>query len=197
MMMIGLCGRAGAGKDTVADVLIDRFGFSSYSLAAEIKSCLVDLDPFIPINNRPVRLSELLLDSSLEVLKRSYPEVRRLLQVLGAEVVRARVESFWVDRLEDRLVVDKPKRVVITDVRFENEIKWIRYLGGMVFCVERDGVHDEHAGAKHSSELGVDDEFIDSVVNNSGSLEDLICVVEDLMRCYGLDSSSAAEKERL
>ena len=197
MMMIGLCGRAGAGKDTVADVLIDRFGFSSYSLAAEIKSCLVDLDPFIPINNRPVRLSELLLDSSLEVLKRSYPEVRRLLQVLGAEVVRARVESFWVDRLEDRLVVDKPKRVVITDVRFENEIKWIRYLGGMVFCVERDGVHDEYAGAKHSSELGVDDEFIDSVVNNSGSLEDLICVVEDLMRCYGLDSSSAAEKERL
>ena len=196
MMIVGLCGRAGAGKDSVAGVLVDRFGFSSYSLAAEIKSCLVDLDPFIPINNRPVRLSELLLDSSLEVLKRSYPEVRRLLQVLGAEVVRARVESFWVDRIEDRLLVERPERVVITDVRFENEIEWVRYLGGMVFCVERDGVHDEHAGAKHSSELGVDDRFVDSVINNSGSLEDLVCVVDKVMGCYGLESVSA-EKEML
>lgn len=197
MMIVGLCGRAGAGKDTVAGVLVDRFGFSSYSLAAEVKSCLIDLDPFIPIDNRPVRLSELLLDSSLEVLKRSYPEVRRLLQVLGTEVVRARVESFWVDRIEDRLLVERPKRVVITDVRFKNEVEWVRYLGGMVFCVERDGVHDQHAGVKHSSELGFDNKFIDRVINNSGDFEDLICIVEDLMGCYGLDSPSAAEKEML
>jgi len=192
MIIIGLCGRAGAGKDTAAKVLVDKFGFSAYSLAAEIKSCLIDLDPFVPIDNRPVRLSELLLDSSLESLKRSYPEVRRLLQVLGAEVVRARVESFWVDRVEDRLLVDRPKRVVITDIRFMNEVEWVRYLGGMIFCVKRDGALDQHAGVKHSSELGLGDELIDRFINNSGDFNDLICIIDDLMRYYGLDEKGVA-----
>src|SRR5262249_21718742 len=37
MSVIGICGRAGAGKDTAADVLVKEFGFVKVSLADPLK----------------------------------------------------------------------------------------------------------------------------------------------------------------
>ena len=42
-MLVGICGKAGAGKDTVGDYLIDKYGFKKIALADPIKRLVKDV----------------------------------------------------------------------------------------------------------------------------------------------------------
>ena len=42
-MLIGICGKAGAGKDTVGDFLIQNYGFNKIALADPIKRLVKDI----------------------------------------------------------------------------------------------------------------------------------------------------------
>jgi hypothetical protein len=89
---------------------------------------------------------------------------REAYQIFGTEMMRGCVtDSFWID-------IAPIENVIITDIRFPNEVKWIEGNKGILIDVVRP--HNESKIASHSSESGTGVEG-DIIINNQGSLEDL------------------------
>lgn len=170
-MLIGLCGMAGAGKDSVADVLVREHGYVRLALADPLRAAALRLNPIVADGGLGLlRLSEVVEHMGWDAAKRSLPEVRRLLQVFGAEVIREMCgEDFWVDLAlrSSRGQED----VVITDVRFHNEALAIHEAGGHIYRVVRPGVEPLPGG--HASEAGIPDGLVTGEIWNSGSLLEL------------------------
>lgn len=181
MKIIGLTGKAGSGKDSVGEVL-EGLDYLRCSLAAELKQAVVDLDPYVKLDGtRMVRLSEIVGAYGMDDAKRRFPEVRRLLQVFGTEVIRSRNEDFWIDTLDSILDDAAPEKVVVTDVRFDNEAAWIHSLGGKVIEVIRPTHEDTGAANGHASESGVSANLVDDQILNDGTLDDLQLMVAGLV----------------
>lgn len=170
-ILIGLTGRAGSGKDTAADALVEQFGFVKMAFAAPLKrtaSVLFNL-PECYFHDRDLK------EKPLEDWDNLSP--RHMLQLLGTESVRNVFgDNFWIKRwISEYGQMTCDTNVVVTDVRYNNEAEAIRSLGGVIIHVRRPGENglDSSAGS-HSSEKGVDfNSRRDSWVNNTGSIEDL------------------------
>lgn len=93
---------------------------------------------------------------------------RRAYQIFGTDIARTVRDTIWIDQAKARL--DKGKRLILTDVRFENEAKWVREQGGTLIHIERDAAI---AVSKHSSEDGVHILEDDIIISNNGTLEKL------------------------
>lgn len=99
-----------------------------------------------------------------------------LLQRVGLEW-RERDQNVWVKAVYAKLLNERPQVAVLSDVRFPNEMAFVRALGGMCWKVERrlaDGsvFVDPSRPADHPSETALDDARWDTViVNREGSLD--------------------------
>ena len=199
--LIGLVGKKRAGKDTFAERLIAQHGFQKVSFSAPVKEAALAVDPIIatdPTNGferngegsiiYAMRLSKIVDQFGWEAAKED-PEVRRFLQRLGTDAIRAIDPDFWVragmERAQDVRVgqpvyadgyMNGPSGwenrhpVVITDVRFKNEAAAIRAAGGILVRVERPGSDD---GDTHASEVELDTYPVDRLVYNGGTVEQL------------------------
>ncbi|MDA8151502.1 MAG: hypothetical protein M0003_02105, partial [Acidithiobacillus sp.] len=98
---------------------------------------------------------------------------RQILQWWGTDYRRAQRETYWIDKVRDRLLSD-PGHWVVTDVRFQNEADLIRELGGQLGLVLRPGVEPV---AGHVSEAYWQSCRPDFQVRNDGTLEDLTATV--------------------
>jgi hypothetical protein len=201
MNIIGVCGQAGAGKDTIADFLVKDHKFVKLSFADPLKRICHDVFDF----------SEEQLwgpSSARNAEDKRYPRSpfgsekvtefltpRYALQRLGTEFGRDCYAPIWVELairqaktiLEQNVSYDRvrgiipnlmgPKRgVVIPDVRFRNELEAIKAAGGKVVRVVRPGAGLEGAAALHPSEVemqSIPDSDFDRVIVNNGSLQDL------------------------
>ena len=137
-MIIGLVGFIGSGKGTVGDIL-EQKGFVKDSFAKPLKdACSV-------MFGWPREM----LEGDTEVSRkwREEPDVfwsekfgkefspRLALQLMGTEAGRNVFhKDIWVISLLNR---SKGKDVVVTDVRFQNEIKFIQDNGGIIIRVKR------------------------------------------------------------
>lgn len=173
-MIIGLSGKARAGKDSVAQILVEEYGFTRLAFADVIKACVYTLDPIISLSG--LRLQHLVDTNGWEAAK-DFPEVRRLLQVFGTEVGRNLIdEQIWI---EMTLAGAKASsNIVISDVRFRNEAEEIKYQGGQVWRITRatGDVIDFHR-----SETELDSWTFDYYVPNNGTLDDLKNEVKEIM----------------
>lgn len=154
MVILGLCGKMGAGKDTVAYYLTKTYTNTAFqwSFAAKLKDMAKEL---------------------FGVVKKD-AKGRKILQEIGTKM-REIDENVWVD-----YVINKIKTMpcigclhVITDVRFVNEAEAILKEGGIIICLDadsetrrlrcckRDGreISNEEwtLSSMHGSETGVDD----------------------------------------
>jgi len=157
-MRIALIGKAGAGKDTIADYLVQNYDFKKFAFADKIKEIVYDLFP----------------DAG--------PKPRKLLQDVGM-FFRGIDKDVWVKYL-CRKVEKEPGNVVVTDVRFKNELEGLRKLGFIPIKVEaaeeirkhrlleRDGIVD-YERLYHISETELDDVTCYYRVVNNGGLEQL------------------------
>lgn len=176
-MIIGLSGYARSGKDTAADHLVSKHGFSQYSFAAPMKEAMYILNPIVGSDSIGTFKYKNLVDTyGLDKAKESYPEIRRLLQVFGTEVGRNMFgENFWVDLALNRI---KEDNAVISDVRFKNEADAIKKSGGQVWRINRFGVGPV---TDHSSEIDLDDYNFDHIIDNDYSVLDLNNIVSMLL----------------
>lgn len=176
--LIGLVGKKRVGKDTAARFLVEDHGFVRYAFADPLKASLLATDPYVPLvgSRVTVRLSEMVEREGWEAAK-EYAEVRRLLQAYGVAVREHVNPSVWLDATMCR-VMDEERPVVITDVRFPNEADAIEAAGGVLVRVAgpRGDGNDSHV-----SETALDSRDCGSVLDNSGSLEDLRRGVSDLV----------------
>lgn len=164
--VIGICGYARAGKDTLARIIAD-LGYEHRSFAGPMKPMLYALDPTVRLETGFGTVSQLVDAFGWEAAK-THDEVRRLLQRLGTEAGRAHLgQDVWVNAL---FAASSSGRLVISDCRFPNEADAIRAKGGVVVRVERPGVRPVN---RHTSETALDDYEPDLVVANDETIDDL------------------------
>lgn len=173
--VIGLAGYAQTGKDTVGKILVEEHGFVRYSFADKLKEAIRLLDPIIMRGHIPYTFSQLerLHDGDLKHL----PEVRDLYQRFGTDAMRKVYPDVWVEALYNSWSIEHDK-IVITDVRFPNEVEAIQGWGGDVYRVIRPGygpVND------HFSETALDDYPLPSILNND-TIDHLEEVVTSILK---------------
>lgn len=166
-MWVGLYGPAGSGKDSIATYLGGLYGFNRIAFADPVREMALAIDPWIdcfdflerPTVGDPMRvvynsrLSVLVDKFGWDYVKREYDEVRRLLQKIGTDAVRAQTPNYWVDLARAKAL--DCDRVVFTDVRFPNEADMIRSEGGIVGHVVAETTLNAEA-ASHASETSMD-----------------------------------------
>lgn len=148
--IIGIHGRAGSGKDTIANHLKTYFPsfFRSVAFADAIREGmkasfgLTDAHFERPLKNEPAE--ELCGKSPRDVMKPFGTEFGRL--TIG--------DNVWINRVIPRVeaLLGAGMNVLVTDVRFENEAEWIRSNGGVIWHIDRKQGVETH---NHPSESGI------------------------------------------
>lgn len=155
-------------KDKLITLSRDYFG----ELADEISNDIL-IDDFYKIVLLPNLRSE--NEDMQSALVRTSP--RNILQLFGTNFARRIDKEVWI-KLADK-AYEQSGALIITDVRFNNEAKWIKSKNGLIVNLLRDKV--ENSGDTHSSEAGIDKELIDIKIDNNGPLEELRNSVELLL----------------
>ena len=117
--------------------------------------------------------------------------VRELLQKLGTEAMRNGLHSdTWVNALMSEFIPysergseyeEMASKWIITDTRFPNEAQAIKKRGGVVIRINRD-----MDNGTHPSETALDDYSFDYIIDNNGTMEDLISSVRYVCRVLNL-----------
>lgn len=168
MRLIGIAGKAGSGKDTVAEHLVNNYGFARYALAGPIKKAVCaafDLGAHV-YEDRELK------EKTLEWLGFS---PRRLAQLLGTEFGRKLIaDDVWLRVAQHHLdwlsSLDVCSGVVVSDIRYDNEAEWVHKNCGEVWLVHRP---DVAVVESHSSEAGVDMALVNRVLPNTGTTAQL------------------------
>lgn len=178
MIIIGIAGKGGSGKDTVGEILKEQHGFAITSFAWPIKKMIcegllgVSIDKWDDREWRETPLGGAFGERT----------PRFLAQTLGTEWGRHQIASdLWLDLALERLD-DEFSFVAITDLRFRNEADRIRdYAYGHIIHVHR--AENEGVGnPAHPSEMGVATLDGDFHMNNFGTIEDLEDQVAQVVR---------------
>lgn len=133
--LIGLVGPAGAGKDTVAKLLITHHEFVQVAFADSLRE-------FVRATNPVWALTEQAL--GYEHAKRNTIGFRETLIQVG-EAARALIHpDVWISAMERTATsLREAHPVVVSDVRHQNEAAWVRAQGGVMAAVYRPGTEPE------------------------------------------------------
>jgi len=173
-LLLGIGGYAGAGKDAVADIIEDSNMWYRTFMSKPLLQAMTVLNPYVKDNysHSYIRFVDLVnLKGYTEAKKNE--EVRRLLQIFGTEVGRELIDpDIWTKQIhkEVKSILDTGISVVVTGIRFPNEMRYINNAGGVTLWIERPGYGPVNS---HSSDntLSVDD--FDYIIYNDGTLEEL------------------------
>ena len=203
-MIVGLVGLIGAGKGTVADLLVERHNFIKESFANSVKdavSAIFGWDRALLEGDTPESRAwrEQKDDFWSEKLGREMSP-RLALQLMGTEAGRDVFHpDLWVHTVLNRCAKSPNNNYVIADVRFPNEIKVIQEAGGVVIRVKRGdepewynvalkvnkknnyyGMAEQYPNV-HFSEWAWIGSDIDAEIANNSTLEDLTEKVDSLV----------------
>ena len=141
-MIIGFVGFIGSGKDTAADYLVNFHGFRRDSFANTLKDAVANVFGWDRVllegRTREAREWREQVDPWwAERLNMPKLTPRWILQHWGTEVCRHGFhDDIWIASLENKMRKTNDN-IVISDVRFPNEIKAIHNAAGIVVRVQR------------------------------------------------------------
>lgn len=207
-MLIGILGRIGSGKGTVANRLVTKYGFRQDSFAATLKDATAILfnwdRAMLEGDTSESRAARETIDEWWsEKLGIENFTPRLALQLIGTDVFRNNFhKDIWVLSVMARY--KDGDNVVISDARFPNEVRVIREMGGRIIRVDRGEEPEwwKHAveatkgsyGAEaimrathkdiHESEWAWSSTIPDEVLLNNGTLDQLYGMIELLNNKY-------------
>jgi hypothetical protein len=175
-------GLKNSGKDTVAAYLVKEKNYERRAFADPLKksvAALFDI-PFSEIERMKNNLHE-----SVWLINGAEPHknltFREFLQRYGTEAHRdvpEMGENFWVDLTLPVSGYYIGRDIVVSDVRFENEARRIRYLRGTIIEVSRSGLVNQDP---HRSEQELFEIEPDYTIFNNGTIADLGASVEIML----------------
>jgi hypothetical protein len=145
--IIGLVGFQGSGKDTVGSIIQELYpSYTTTSFAKPIKSALSSMfgwqAKLLEGTTEASRVWRETQDSYWTEKLGKPITPRLMMREFGTELIRNQFsQDFWTNRCE-LFLQDSKKSVVVTDVRFVNEIEMIKRLGGKIVWVRRDPLPD-------------------------------------------------------
>jgi len=206
-MIIGITGFMGSGKDTVAEMLVEK-GAVKDSFAAPLKDLCASVfgwDRHMlegdTVESRDFRETADLYWTRKLGIDNFTP--RLALQLLGTEIMRTHFnQDIWLDSLEYRIrkQAQEDQIVVVSDARFKNELDLIKQLDGIVIHVIRDDMPEWYETAAHANKGSVPAKHtmetryssvhasewkwagydFDYEISNTGTLEELQSHVESI-----------------
>ena len=133
--IIGLCGHARSGKDTFCELAKSflskkKVGAARAAFADQLKR---DLDSLC---RNKVGCSAFTDDPEEKKL------IRPLLVAYGTDVIRKIDENWWIDKLEVNLSLYQEYGLIpiVTDVRYPNELEWVKKHNGVNIYITRKGI---------------------------------------------------------
>lgn len=133
--IIGLCGHARSGKDTFCELakafLSEKeVGAARVAFADQLKK---DLDELC---RHKIGCSAFTDDPEEKKI------IRPLLVTYGTDVMRKLDENCWIDKLEKNLYLHQQMQLlpIVTDVRYPNEMEWVRKHNGVCVYITRKGI---------------------------------------------------------
>ena len=126
-LIIGLTGLARCGKDTFCNYAVKYLNDLGYktkrlAFADELKK---DVDYFL--------IDKLGISAFTENTEEK-EIIRPMLTTWGTEIMRKQDDLVWVKKVEKQIIENKKNNIVsiVTDIRFTNEIDYIRKMGGKI-----------------------------------------------------------------
>jgi len=208
-MIIGFVGFIGSGKDTAADYLVNFHEFRRDSFANTLKDAVAAVFGWdrIMLEGRTAEARKWREQvDQWWATRLGIPELtpRWVLQRWGTEVCRKGFhDDIWIASVENKMR-KTADNIVISDVRFPNEIKAIHNAGGIVVRVKRgedpewyqDAVNANSGpqtigwsiGRRRLEQLGIHASEtawvggdIDHIVNNNTTIDDLFAQIRNLV----------------
>lgn len=174
-IVVGICGAKFHGKDTAAAVLIERHGFVKVAFADGLKQCMAH------VLRTPIQYFE---DPALKetIHEPSGKTYRQWLQVAGTDWFRTLWTDVWVNWWSNEIVEKCHNKIVVTDLRFPNELEAVRRFDrNTVIRIVNPNVApsgDSHASEMHQAAFAVDKEIL-----NNGTIDRLqLCVEDEVFR---------------
>jgi hypothetical protein len=165
--IIGLCGFGGVGKDTVAQLLVENHHFTKRAFADKLREFALFLDSYLP--EAQGKYSDLERCGGYEQAKRTHPCVRQYLVTIGEACRKTFSPTHWIDMCLARATLCHGDAIVISDVRYPNEVEAIHQAGGVIWRIHRPDCEAAHpTEAASIAKCKADFEL-----NNDGTIEDL------------------------
>ncbi len=198
-MIIGISGKAQAGKDTVCKMITYTIWYYTFSQRLKpfgidhYKECITYYNTLLNnIGYQHTSFAKALKSCLSVILNKDLDKfenisfknsridwlnnmtVRELLQKFGTAIRNEVCDDFWVKVCLKNCTED----CIISDVRFESEAEGIRDINGIIIRINRDG-----AGAgNHISEIALDNYSFDYIIDNNGTEEDLLFKVKEFCK---------------
>lgn len=170
-VLVGLAGVKRVGKDVLASHLVHEYGFKQYSLASPLKALCKSL----------FGLSEAQVHTTKDTIDPRYGmSPRAIFQRVGTDCIRSISPTYWTDTFRTWLSQQGDTCIVVSDVRFQDEIDVIQALGGKVVLITRECclTCDRHV----SEEAHLLDKY-DGIIRNEGTIQEFLrCAERDLQR---------------
>lgn len=205
MVVIGIAGRKGAGKNTFADGLQ---GYHQVAFADALKKELMEAFPNLQefylqdqsLKGEPcedLRLSECTNPEFVELV-RDYVGCcdnigitedgddliltpRKAMQLWGTDFRRKDDNLYWIAKLEATIAALQASgysRIAITDVREHHEVDYVKLLGGTMVRIKGKSKPDDHSN--HPSETTVDELNVDIEVINDADINTLRLIARNI-----------------
>ncbi len=196
--LVFLCGLSQSGKDTVGEEFVKQ-GYTRVAFADAVK-----VDYAIAQG----------LDIELLYIQGPIKESHREGIIAYAESMRAIDPMYWIKKavepyLDENNNIKEGLKLVFTDVRRRSEIDWIYSIKNIQSCVEDNGdvighyeraklflikrpivdtdvLSHETIGYMEGISRQSDFQFIDAIILNNGTKEDLAKKVERLLEAYAI-----------
>jgi len=177
-MIIGLCGEAGAGKDTAGAYLIKRYGFERRSFAEPVKNSLA---AFLNITRWELDALKDDPDARICTQTNAYTKSMNFREALQRYAHHGHREvfgdNFWLDIALPVGGYYVGRKIVITDVRYQNEVDRINHLGGVIIRIVGRGSDNKSPHRRYdTNELNLG--MYGYVVVNNDSLENLYSQID-------------------
>ena len=181
-ILIGIIGCIGSGKTTVAEYLTKYFEMKEYSFASPIKNIATIMgfehDEIYGTQEEKLKKNIYWRISGREFLQKFGTEIgREMMPKVIPNMYMGENDSPWIRlfeiewaRLKDREMIPK---MVVSDCRFEDEIKSIRNRGGFIVKIDRKVPRKYGTEHHHASEKHIDSLYYDICIKNNGTKKEL------------------------
>lgn len=155
-LRIALSGKARSGKDTIADRLEWWTGAIKINISAGVYDAC---------------------NSIQNIVGAKIEKDPRLLQGVGMLCRELYGPDVWIDctvrKIDSLIIYNDPKvNIVISDVRFPNELEKLKSIGFTIVRIVRDNRPIDR-DPNHISEIALDDYPFEHIIYNNGTLEEL------------------------
>ena len=180
--IIGIIGKKNHGKDTIANIIMEKYNFQIIHFADPLKEGCSSI--FGLTHNQLYGNKKDLIDEYWKITP------RKLLQFVGTELFRNQLcnimpqieDTIWIKRLE-KILIDNPyTNYIIPDIRFQNEVNMLKNHHAIIFKVIRSDILNND---NHISEKGIDEikEF-DKLILNDSTIDELYNKVNHITSCF-------------